>query len=206
MKTTDYSLNENFEQLLEQLQSQSPKAWKWLIAAFRKRLMPWLMSKTTTYSPQNMTNRTQFVEEVFEESLFKFYELFKTGDFSNYGDLEATIVTVAKYKLKEGFARLKKERRWYTMESEKMNIIAQKNAIATYQISQQEQTQIHLIRQNMSKLKPTEKVILNRFFAGEELQDIAEDLNISAASCRKRKQRIVEKLKNFVLKSMHLFF
>ncbi|MFK7932823.1 MAG: RNA polymerase sigma factor [Saprospiraceae bacterium] len=198
----NYQPDERFDYFLTALQRQDPSEWKWLIARFRERLMPWLMSKTTSFSSRNITTRIQFVEEVFEESLLKFYELFKTGKFTKYGDLEATIVTVAKYKLKEGFARLKKEQRWYLTDESTLVSISQQRETSNYYEQQQRRESIQLVRENLTKLKKEEQVLLTRFFAGEELQDIANDLAISPAACRKRKQRIVEKFKSIILSKL----
>lgn len=202
----NYQPDERFEYFLAALNQQAPVEWQWLIAAFRRRLIPWLMSKTANYSSQNITTRTQFVEEVFEESLLKFYELFSEGTFSKYGDLEAMMVTVAKFKLKEGFTRLKKEQQWYLADDNTLDVISQKNWTVSYYEQQQCRDNIQLVREKLNQLNKSERRLITRFFAGEELRDIAAELSISPAACRKRKQRIIEKLKNRVMQSLRVAF
>jgi len=63
---------------------------------------------------------------------------------------------------------------------------------------------IEEIKTKLNDLNGKDRDLLMRYFGGEELQDIADDLEISPAACRKRKQRIVEKLKNLVLKAFTL--
>lgn len=202
MNYKNYQPNSNFDVFLAQLHQKHPMAWKWLIAAFRKRLLPWLMNKTANYSKQFLSNRKQFVEEVFEACLLKFYELLATGEFKSYNDLEATIVTIAKYKLKEGFARLKREQRIYLIEDEGLMTIQQRQGWEEEQAERQQQEMIYRVQQQLKRLNKEDRQLLQRYFEGEELQDLAKELNISPAACRKRKQRILDKLKKFVLKTI----
>ena len=184
---------------LIQLRKQAQREWTWLIGQFRQRLMPVLVTKAKSISTTNLTTQSEFAEEVFEECLLKFYELFEKGKFEKYSDLEATIVTISSYKIKEGFSKIKRDQRLYFMDAEALSTMREKHL---GQLDKQEQKQLELtanIRQHLSSLPPQESDLLLRFYSGEELQDIADDLSISPAVCRKRKQRILEKLRTLIL-------
>ena len=196
--------NKPFDSFLEALQNQSQREWTWLIGKFRSRLMPVLMSRAKNIAASAVVTQTEFAEEVFEECLLKFYELFENGRFEKYEDLEATIVSISKFKLKEGFARLKRNQRLYFMGAEALSVYREKHL---RNLDEEEQRKVELIaeiRTHMDKLPPEESNLIMRFFDGEELQDIAADLSITPAACRKRKQRIIDKLKTLVLKHASL--
>jgi len=203
-KLLNYNPDEYFDRFLLALQQKEQREWNWLIAKFRQRLLPFLRSRTQSYPSNALLSRQQFLEEVIEETLMQFYQLFQKGTFAAYSDLEATVVTTSTYKLKEGFARLKKERQLYFMEAEKLSVVREKQGSQETQLATKEAEQIALIKEKIQILDTAEKDLLIRYFNGEELQDIAEDLAISAAACRKRKQRILEKLKGLIFKVLSL--
>lgn len=203
--TLSYIPDENFSQFLDALERREQREWNWLIAEFRKKLIPFLRKRTQSYPSNALLNRDQFLEEVIEETLLQFYQIFGKGSFESYGNLEATVVTTAGYKLKEGFARLKKEQRMYFMEGDALSVMRERMATTEETTMVAEAEKIAEIKEKLNDLEKKDKDLLIRYFGGEELQDIADDLEISPAACRKRKQRIVEKLKNLILKAFTLF-
>lgn len=204
MYGTSHDPDENFAVFLEKLRSGSPIAWRTLVTRFRKRLITWLLKKTSAYPPYALLSKKQFVEEVFEESLLKFYELFQNGRFDRYDDLEAMMVTVAGYKLKEGFARLKKERRMYAENIPEQAYGAGQQHPGVQHPGDEQSTEelIWIVKESFRKLDADERDMLTRFYNGEELQEIALLRKISPETCRKRKQRALEKLKTFVFASL----
>jgi RNA polymerase sigma factor (sigma-70 family) len=204
----NYELEDNFEELLSQLKAQHQRAWEWLVGKFRKRLLPMLHYRSNNYPSSALQTKSQFVEEVIEESIIKFSDLLPAGTFKSYSDLEAMIVTVAGFKLKEGFARLKKEMQLHTMESDDLVFLAENSQRNS---AQEESEKAHMIltaREAIKHLNPVDQNILNRFFDGDELIEIAETLGISPEACRKRKQRALESLRDYffrLLKTL-LFF
>lgn len=198
----DYQPDERFDFFLSQLKKQSPREWHWLIERFRQRLMPLLLNQSKSYPQKALLSREQFIEEVFEETLLKFYELFGSGSFQQYADLEATVVTVAKYKVKEGFSRLKKEKKWYFMEAAALAAMCEKILGEQQEWEQEQLERIAEVKKHLGQMEGSEKELLSRFFNGEELQDIAEDLKISPAACRKRKQRVLQKLRDAVMQTL----
>lgn len=196
----NYTPDEDFARFLTALEQKEQREWNWLIAQFRQRLLPFLRSRTQSYPTTALLDRGQFLEEVIEETLLQFYQIFQKGSFSKYADLEATVITTAGFKLKEGFARLRKEQKTYFMDVDALNAVREKRGNQEEALAAEEAEQIALIKNKLNLLEANEKDLLVRYFNGEELQDIAEDLNISPAACRKRKQRIVEKLKGLIVK------
>ena len=93
----------------------------------------------------------------------------------------------------------------YFMEAEALGVMKQKLEGSKEKNEVIQAENIALIKTEMKRLDSSEKTLLLRYFNGEELRDIAHDLNISPAAARKRKQRIVEKLKGFVLKTLSFF-
>jgi len=205
LKTTlSYIPDENFNRFLDALERREQREWNWLIAEFRKKLIPFLRKRTQSYPAKALLSRDQFLEEVIEETLLQFYQIFGKGSFASYGNLEAAVVTTAGYKLKEGFARLKKEQKMYFMEGDALSVMRERMATAEERAMAAEAEKIEEVKAKLNELEEKDKDLLMRYFGGEELQDIADDLEISPAACRKRKQRIVDKLKNLVLKAFTL--
>ena len=202
--TLAYIPDKDFSRFLNALGQKEAREWNWLIARFRKSLIPFLRKRTQMYPSSALLSRDQFLEEVIEETLLKFYQLFEAGSFENYGNLEAAVITTANFKLKEGFARLRKEQRTYFMEGDALSVMREKNHRLSEAAREDEAEKISEIKEKLRELDKKDKDLLLRYFGGEELQDIAEDLEISPAACRKRKQRIVERLKSLVLKAFTL--
>lgn len=193
-----YTPDERFEDFLEALRKRSAAEWAWLVGRFRLRLIGWLHKKTLKYAADLLLSRSQFVEEVFEEVLLKFYELFPNGSFKRYADLEALVVTVAGYKLKENLARAQRERRLL----QDREWLAKAETSAPPPGAEAEEEMLVAVTAALQKIDPEEKSLLLRYFAGEELQEIATAENISPEACRKRKQRALEKLKSFVFNTI----
>lgn len=204
MKNLNYHPKEDFEFFIQKLKDRSQREWTWLVIAFRKRLMPVLMARAKSVGSGSYQTQKEFAEEVFEECLLKFYELFENGTFNRYEDLEATIVTISGYKLKEGHAKFKRNQRLYFMNAEALANVREKYLQSTKEDEQIKIEQVKTIKAQIKTLPSEESDLILRYFNGEELQDIAEDLSISPAACRKRKQRILEKLRTFVFDNIHL--
>lgn len=204
MHSTTRKTDDDFSDFLEQLHNGAPEVWRQLVARFRKRLISWLIKKTFFYPSDALLSKKQFVEEVFEESLLKFYELFQTGKFDCYEDMEAMMVTIAGYKLKEGFARLKRERKIYAANISEQSFESAQQRYHTRQSGDDHgaEEMIIVIKENIGKLDAEERDLLISYFNGEELQNIALSRHISPEACRKRKQRALEKLKTYVFASL----
>ena len=150
-------------------------------------------------------SQAEFAEEVFEECLLKFYELFEERVFEKYSDLEATIVRISDFKIKEGFAKIKRDQRLYFMNAEALSAMREKHLKKQDDQEKEKVELISEIHQHLSTLPPEDSNLILRYFNGEDLKDLAGEYNISPAACRKRKQRIIEKLKNLVINWYYAF-
>ena len=187
-----------FPEFLAQLRANDRRAWGELVVKLRGRVVPFLRKRTAQFPKFALTTRDEFLEEVLEETLEKFVQLFPTGTFGSYADLEATIITVAKYKLHEGFNRLRRERERYAPDArpdERPDPTTIRGAGKT------EDDRLPAVHRALDDLPSADRQLLLRYFNGEELRSIAADLGIEAAAARKRKQRLVERLRRL----LHLF-
>ena len=189
--TTATSIDGPFGQFLQQLRTREPRAWNELVTRLRPVLKAYLRSRIRRYSG-GLLNRNEFTEEVIEETLLKFFELFEDRHFERYEHLEATVMTIAKYKLKEGFGRLRRERERYAPDERPDQRPAPDAARPT------EDPRIGHVHHELNKLPATDQELLLRYFNGEELRSIASDLGIAPAACRKRKQRLTERLRSLL--------
>ncbi|MCR9285825.1 MAG: hypothetical protein NXI23_00400 [Bacteroidetes bacterium] len=195
----EYDPETHFDRFLKELRLNSQPEWTWLLSMFRDRVVPWLFKKDGNLPKEAIVATDEFVEEVFANSLFRFYELFPDGEFKNMGDLRGLIFRIGEYKLKEGYHSVKRDGLIYftdDLHNDGSTIIQYKLTIEAYQ----EQDSVSQLREYIQQLNPTEQDILIRYSKGEELGSIALNLGLSAAACRKRKQRALEKLKELVSK------
>lgn len=193
--------NDEFAHFLNELHLSSPLAWEQLTAKLRKRLIPMLNFKVSLYPSNALQTKAEFVEEVFEETLLKFADMLPSCTFNDYSGMEAMAVTISKYKLQEGFARLRREQRLYLMEAEDLHRLAEEHQEETFLGNELNAQHVEKARALIEQLGDIDKDILNRFFEGEELNKIAEDHNLSAHACRKRKQRALESLRSLFFKT-----
>jgi len=79
--TLSYIPDEDFSRFLDALERKEQREWNWLIAEFRKKLIPFLRKRTQSYPAKALLSRDQFLEEVIEETLLQFYQIFSKGSF-----------------------------------------------------------------------------------------------------------------------------
>jgi DNA-directed RNA polymerase specialized sigma24 family protein len=190
-----------FANFLNDLYVRSPLAWERLTVKLRKRLIPMLNYKTSLYPSNALQTKTEFIEEVFEETLLKFADILPSCTFNDYSGIEAMAVTISRYKLQEGFARLRREQRLHLMETEDLNRLAEERQEETLLSGELSTQHIERAKVLIEQLNEIDKDILIRFFEGEELNKIAEDHNLSAHACRKRKQRAMDLVRSSFFKT-----
>ena len=186
-------IDARFGSFLLELQQGHTGSWNLLVKRLRQVTIPWLIIKTGQLPGYALQSNQEFSAEVFAESLVKFYELFAEGEFSNYQALQSLMFRIAELKLKEGLARIQKFKKVYRSDSdEQMEAMIQQSEKG----KEKDLTrQIQALKRHMSQLPEADRVLLQRYYRGEKLIDIARDMDITEASCRKRKQRALEKLK-----------
>ena len=99
----DYNAEMKFDFFLEQLRKGKEKEWKWLMNQFRERVKPWLFKKDGNLPHGSIVSVDEFIEEIFTNSLYLFYEKFQQGEFKSLADLRGLMFRIAELKLKEGY-------------------------------------------------------------------------------------------------------
>ena len=194
----EYQPEKNFERFLEQLRTREPQAWQWLCDQFRAKVKPWLFKIDGNLPPGTILSVDEFIEEVFANSLFKFYEAFENGQFKSLADLRGLMFRIAELKLKEGYHKVRRDKLiYFTDDLNSGGLSAHQDDLSVRET--QDQDLILELRDQVNKLSSSDRELLVRFARGEELASIAANLGLDPAACRKRKQRALQKLKQLVL-------
>lgn len=194
-----YNAENDFDRFLGALQNGEPVEWAWLIAYFRANVIPWIRKKDGRLPANSIVSESYFVEQVFTQSLIRFYELFQSGSFESFGHIRGLMFRIAGIKLKEAYRQHKKDQIIYFSEnnSELQDWAKQQN------LSDEESNRIEMIQSlkaGLAQLPEIDQQILFKYAHGEKFSQIAEDLGLSEANCRKRKQRAMERLKKIIQK------
>lgn len=194
-----YNPEERFDFFLSQLREKRPGEWRWLLDMLRKRVTPWLFKKDGNLPAGAIASVDEFIEEVFANSLYQFCELFETGTFANLGEIRGLMFRIGELKLKEGYHKVRRDGLIYFKDDIRNNedLTAQQDKLTLLDLRTQDA--ILELREQIVKLEKEDQEILIRYSKGEELSSIAINLGITAAACRKKKQRALEKLREFVL-------
>ncbi|MFT4758507.1 MAG: DNA-directed RNA polymerase specialized sigma24 family protein [Paraglaciecola sp.] len=190
-----------FLHFLEQLRGQAQPEWQWLMDMFRAKVKPYLFKIDGNLPAGTIASVDEFIEEVFANSLFRFYEQFAGGQFQSLPELRSLMFRIAEFKLKEGYYRVRRDKLLYfTDDVRTSNLTEYQDDLSIRE--EQEREAILELRDQLELLNPTDKELLVRFAKGEELGSIALNLGLEAAACRKRKQRALDKLKILVINAL----
>jgi DNA-directed RNA polymerase specialized sigma24 family protein len=196
-----YNPEIEFLHFLQQLRGQAQPEWQWLMDMFRSKVKPYLFKIDGNLPPGTIASVDEFIEEVFANSLFRFYEQFAEGEFNSLAELRSLMFRIAEFKLKEGYHRVRRDKLLYfTDDVRTSNLNDRQDDLSIREI--QERETILELRDQIEQLPPTDKELLVRFAQGEELGSIALNLGLEAAACRKRKQRALERLKVLVINAL----
>jgi len=203
MKGIELSYNPELEfpRFLQELQQQAQPEWTWLLEVFRQKVKPYLFKIDGNLPLGTIASVDEFIEEVFANSLFQFYEKFASGEFKSLADLRGLMFRIAEYKLKEGYQRVRRDKLIYFTDDVRTSNLTEKQDNLTIREAQEREIVAEL-RDQLTQLPTQDREIIVRFAKGEELGSIALNLGIEAAACRKRKQRAMEKLKQLVSQAM----
>ena len=190
-----YKEGVGFTNFIAQLHSREDAAWEELITHFRQRAIPYLRKKVGHFSVGSVVSVEYFVEEVFANSMVKFYELFETGEFENVGHLRGLLFRIVDNQLLAEYKKKKRDQLVSyseTLENEQVGV--------THSIEKdmEQQGVIQNVATALKQLPDADRMILHHFSIGGKLIDMAEELNITEAGCRKKKQRAMEKLKRLL--------
>jgi RNA polymerase sigma factor (sigma-70 family) len=189
-----YNVDERFPHFLAQLRNNQALEWLWLLKEFRRVVFNWLRKKAGQLSKDSVISIEDFLEEVYANSLIQFYELFGKGSFQNVHQLKSLMFKVTDLKLKEGYRKIQKDQWLFTFTEDSQNSSSQ----TWNREDKQKSDLINRIRTHLKSLSTSEQELLLQYANGVELKQIAQNLGISHSACRKRKERILNKLKNLV--------
>ena len=102
-------VDQDFSSFLQALRSGQDLEWQWLVRHLRDRVVPWIRKRDGNLPTYTVVSESYFIEEVFAESMIKFYELFNTGTFKSLADLRGLLFRIADLKMKEGYRKVKKD-------------------------------------------------------------------------------------------------
>ena len=193
-----YNPEEEFLRFLAKLRTQAQPEWQWLMDMFRAKVKPFLFKIDGNLPAGTIASVDEFIEEVFANSLFRFYEQFAEGEFQSLAELRSLMFRIAEFKLKEGYNRVRRDSLLYfTDDVRTSNLLEHQDELSIRELADKEI--IAELRNQIEQLPTMEKELLIRFAQGEELGSIALKLGLEAAACRKRKQRALDKLKALVI-------
>ena len=181
-----------FPQFLEELHNGNTVAWTQLVSRLREVTLPWLRNRIGTLPAYALVSPGELANEVLAESFAKFYDLFPNGQFSEFKDFQSLMFKIGELKLKEGISKVKRDSRIIRIATnQEVKNIATKEKIDLVEIETKK-----TIHQHLLSLPEKDRILLQRYYWGEKLKDIAHDLGISEANCRKKKERALNKLKH----------
>lgn len=191
----------DFEHFLAKLKAQEAVEWTWLMGYLEELVIPWLFKKVTSLPKDYNMSRDAFVEEVFSNTTYKFYDIFKKGTFNSLADLRGLVFKIAALKLKEGYHKVKRDAKIYFNDE----------ASTTFEGSMFEMTKperrrkevLEEIKEHIYNLPMVEQTILIEYLKGESFKEISETTGLTAANCRKKKQRALEKVKIMFFKVLN---
>ena len=194
------SIAENqFEVFLKALESGKDKEWQWLVQHLWEVAIPWIRKIDGNLPKQAVVSEAYFIEEVFAESLIKFYEKFKTGRFNSLADLRGLLFRIAELKLKEGYRSVKKDQMIFFPEFTQPILEDIPLDVDAEDIERQ-RTIVKEIEAQLAQMPKEEREILLRYAKGEKLKQISKDLNLKEETGRKKKQRALQKLRKKLYK------
>jgi RNA polymerase sigma factor (sigma-70 family) len=181
----------DFDDFVTQLKAQKQQEWQWLMAHFEELVIPWVFKKISLPADYTMS-KAAFVEEVFANTTYKFFDIFKTGEFGSLADLRGLMFKIAALKIKEGYQKVKRDQRIYF--SDELTTIEESN----FELSVGERRRkeaLTEVKEHIYNLPQDEQQILLEYLKGESFKEISETTGLSEANCRKKKQRALTKVK-----------
>lgn len=196
---------EAFEAFLARLRAQDAQAWATLVGHLRQVTVGWLYKRIGKLPAHALVSEHEFAQEVFAESLIKFYQLFQQGQFQQTSDLQSLMFKISELKLKEAFARLQKEALIYRPSSPEAFEAALKNQPDWSEQDDTARERALALQRHFGELPPADQEVLQRYYGGEKMSQMATRLGVTEGNLRKRKQRALERLKQLMQTAFKLF-
>lgn len=189
-------LGENdFKAQLLRLRQRDQSSWAVLVGQLRRVTLPWIVKKVGALPSYALLSQQEFALEIFADSLSKYYDLFENGSFTKPEELQSLMFKVAEFKIKEALRRLSKEALIYRPQGDEDFEKALHKTPDWTQEDDQTRDRAKSLQRHLDTLKPDERLLLQRFYAGEKMSQIAQEMNTSEENLRKRKQRALDRLK-----------
>ena len=190
--------NRDFKGFLEKLRHGDTKTWTHLVGKLKAVTVPWLLKRIGRLPEYSLVSEIEFANEVFAESLAKFYPLFNKGEFKKYQDLQSLMFRISELKMKEGFAKNRKNSVLYRPGNNNLMEAEINKTMELTADDEAKKEKIQVLQIQIQKLSEDDQKLLQRFYAGEKMVDIAQEMKTSEANIRKRKQRALERLKKLL--------
>lgn len=188
----------DFPALLARLRRRDAGAWTVLVGRLRQTTLPWLRKRIGVLPPYAVVTEQEFALEIFAESLAKFYTLFEKGHFTKPAELQSLMFKVAELKMREGFARLRKEALIYRPRDSAEFETAKQELRDWVEEDDLARQRAQNVQRYLLELNENDRGLLCRYYAGEKLADLAREMNVSEDNIRKRKQRAFDRLKQLL--------
>lgn len=202
--TSEILQGQDFETLLALLRQRDVAAWSALVGRLRRTTVPWLHKRVGKLPAHALVSEQEFVLEIFADSLAKFYDLFEKGTFEKEAELQSLMFKVSELKMKEAFARLKKETLIYRPASAEAFDAAVRQQPDWNAEDDLTHERAMALQTHFAQLEEEERSLLQRFYGGEKLSRLAAELGLTEENLRKRKQRAFDRLKRLMKLTVNL--
>lgn len=204
INSKEEEINQSFDLFLKNLILQKPLEWGILDKLLRRYTVPWLYKKLTRSTSYNHSMKRQISEEIYANSLQTYIKLVPNGTFETVNNLISLMYSIADKKLKETYRQIQKNGRVvYTDNNEWMNSFEDPKWKS--EVDEDAQKELYTKMQSkLSELSERDREILLRFANGEKLKDIAISMEIPQATCRKQKERALQRLRKLFFGTIKL--
>lgn len=162
------------------------------IGHLNARLKPWMKRQVGHVASDSVMTREDIVEEAYSETLQYLYREVAQGTFATLADLRGWAFAVAGYKLKEAWRTYKNQQRLYFPDDWEKTPDLGADLWREAQYIQAISQQIH---EGLEQLDEVDRNILQDYAEGLSFDQIADRVGMPAATCRKRKQRALTRLR-----------
>jgi DNA-directed RNA polymerase specialized sigma24 family protein len=185
----------DFKVMLLALQRRDQAAWSNLVSQLRSTTLPWIAKRLGVLPAHALLSKQELALEIFADSLSKYFDLFEKGTFTKPEELQSLMFKIAELKTFEAFRRLGKEALIYRPQNESDFERALAHIPDWSDADEQAKERAKTLQRHLASLKPEEQILLQRFYEGEKMSQLAAQMNTTEENLRKRKQRALERLK-----------
>ncbi|MDO8365982.1 MAG: sigma-70 family RNA polymerase sigma factor [Saprospiraceae bacterium] len=185
----------DFKRMLLELQRRDQAAWSSLVSQLRRVTLPWIAKRLGILPSCGLLGKKELALEIFADSLSKYFDLFEKGTFTKPEEFQSLMFKVAELKTLEALRRLGKEALIYRPQNEADFERALAHIPDWSDEDELARERAKTLQQHLASLKTEERILLQRFYEGEKMSQLAVQMNTTEENLRKRKQRALERLK-----------